>query len=75
MRIWAMRSGRSVTVTAFDRDRLEAIVSDRNAAQKHVWRAQVVLFTTDGLGTNAIMRATGKSKKTIWPLSPMLRIV
>jgi len=61
-----MSSQRSISVTAADRERLEAIVSDRNAAQKHVWRARIVLLTADGLGTNAIVRATGKSKKTIW---------
>jgi hypothetical protein len=29
--------------------------------QKHVWRARIVLITADGVGTNAIMRQTGKS--------------
>ena len=49
-----------------DRRRLEAIVSDRNTAQKHVWRARIVLLTADGAGTNAIMRAAGVSKTTVW---------
>jgi transposase len=31
-----------------------------------VWRARIVLLTADGVGTNAIMRQTGKSKATIW---------
>ena len=35
-----MRTGISITVSASDYRRLEAIVSDRNAAQKHVWRWQ-----------------------------------
>jgi hypothetical protein len=38
---------------------LQASVSDRNSPQKHVWRARIVLLTTDGLGTNEIMRRTG----------------
>jgi transposase len=31
-----------------------------------VWRADIVLATADGLGTNAIMRRTGKSKPCVW---------
>jgi hypothetical protein len=38
---------------------LEAIVSDRNSPQKHVWRARIVLATADGVGTMAIMREHG----------------
>src|SRR6516225_4249630 len=49
-----------------DRARLEAIVVDRNSPQKHVWRAQIVLLTGDGVGTNEIMRRTGTSKVTVW---------
>jgi hypothetical protein len=36
-------------------------VADRNASQKHVWRAEIVL-----LGTNEIMRRTAKSKTCVW---------
>ncbi len=61
-----MRTGISITVSPSDRQRLEAIIRDRTAAQKHVWRARVVLLTADGLGTNAIMRETGKSKTYVW---------
>ena len=61
-----MRSGISISVSAADRRRLETIVADRNRAQKHVWRARIVLLTADGLGTNAVMAATGKSKTTVW---------
>jgi transposase len=45
---------------------LEALARNRNAAQKHVWRAQIVLLSADGLGTNEIMRRTGKSKTCVW---------
>jgi hypothetical protein len=41
---------------------LEAIVRDRNAPQKHVWRAEIVLLTAEELGTVEIMRRTGKSR-------------
>ena len=61
-----MRSGISISVSAADRRRLETIVADRNTPQKHVWRARIVLLTADGLGTNAIMAATGKSKTCVW---------
>ena len=45
-----MRAGIVVNVTRADRRRLEAIVSDRCAPPKHVWRAQIILATTDGCG-------------------------
>ena len=61
-----MRSGISISVSAADRRRLETIVADRNTPQKHVWRARIILLTADGLGTNGIMAATGKSKTTVW---------
>jgi len=56
-----MRTGISITVSANARRQLEAVVADRNAAQKYVWRSPIVLLTADGLGTSAIMAATGKS--------------
>ena len=49
-----------------DRARLAAIVADRNSAQKHVWRAEVVLLSADRLGTAEIMRRTGLSKPSVW---------
>ena len=61
-----MRTGISLTVSRSDRRRLEAMAADRNAPQKHVWRAEIVLFSADGLGTNEIMRRTGKSKTCVW---------
>ena len=61
-----MRTGISLSITAADLDRLHALVKDRNAPQKHVWRAQIVLLTVEGLGTSAIMRETAKSKTCVW---------
>ena len=61
-----MRAGIVVTVTRSDRRRLEAIVADRGAAQKHVWRAKIVVATADGCGTAEIMRRSGKSKPVVW---------
>ena len=51
-----MRSGVSISVSA----------ADRSTPQEHVWRARIVLLTAGGLGTNAIMAATGKSKTCVW---------
>src|SRR6187397_1020470 len=61
-----MRAGIIVKVTRADRHRLEAIVSDRSAPQKHVWRANIILATADGFGTAEIMRRSGKSKPVVW---------
>jgi transposase len=61
-----MRKGIEVNVKAADRQRLAAIVANRNSPQKHVWRARIVLLTADGVGTAEIMRRTGKSKSVVW---------
>ena len=61
-----MRSDVSFEVSAPERVRLEALVADPQSAQKHVWRARIVLLTADGLGTMEITRRTGKSKPTVW---------
>ncbi len=61
-----MRTGIHFTVTSGDRQRLQAIVADPKSAQKHLWRARIILKTDAGLGTSAIMRATGKSKTCVW---------
>ena len=61
-----MRSGVEVRLNPGDRERLETVVADRNSLQKHVWRAEILLLTADGLGTNEIMRRTGKSKPCVW---------
>src|SRR5947207_1167387 len=53
-------------VSPANQSRLEAIVADRNSSSKAVWRARIVLATADGLGTNAIMKRTGKSKPCVW---------
>src|SRR4030088_444488 len=61
-----MRKDIVVDVSAADRARLEAIVTDRNSPQKHVWRARLVLLTGGDLGTVEMMRRTGKSKTCVW---------
>ena len=61
-----MRTGISIKITRPDRRQLEAITRDRNALQKHAWRAAIVLLSADGVGTNEIMRRTGTSKTCVW---------
>jgi transposase len=61
-----MRTGITVEVTKSDRQRLAAVVMDRNSPQKHVWRANIVLLTADGCGTAEIMRRAGVSKTAVW---------
>ena len=61
-----MRTGISITLKPADRRRLKALARDRNTPHKHVWRAQIVLLSADGIGTNEIMRQTGKSKTCVW---------
>ena len=61
-----MRTGICITLKPGDRRRLAALARDRNAAHKHVWRAEIVLLSADGVGTHEIMRRTGKSKTCVW---------
>jgi transposase len=66
MRVWRMREGISITVKPSERRLLKAVLKNRNAPQKHVWRARIVLFSAEGLGTAEIMRRSGKSKPCVW---------
>jgi Winged helix-turn helix len=61
-----MREGISIEVRAADRERLAAVVADRNSPQKHVWRARIILATAEGCGTAEIMRRAGVSKPYVW---------
>ena len=66
MRVCALRTGITISLTPADQARLEAVVSDRNSPQKHVWRAQIVLLSAGGVGTHEIMGITGKGKTCVW---------
>ena len=55
-----------IYVSPSNRARLAALIDDRNSPSKVVWRAEIVLATADGHGTNEIMRRTGKSKPCVW---------
>ncbi|MER8912193.1 IS630 family transposase, partial [Mesorhizobium sp. M0854] len=45
-----MRTGILLTVSSIDLERLSALIRDRNAPQKHVWRAEIILLSSDGAG-------------------------
>jgi hypothetical protein len=60
-----MHTGIKVQVNAANRIWLDAIVADRNAPRKRVWRAQVVLLTADGCDTAEIKRYAGVSKTAV----------
>ena len=38
-------------------------MSNRNAPQKHVWRAKIILATADGSGTSEIMRRSARPSR------------
>jgi len=61
-----MRTGIVISLSPADHACLTKVVADRNSPQKHVWRAQIVLLSAQGVGTNEIMRVTGKAKTCVW---------
>jgi len=61
-----MHERTNIRLSAADRKELRAVAANRNSAQKHVWRAKIVLLTAAGHGTADIMCATGKAKTVIW---------
>jgi Homeodomain-like domain len=61
-----MRAGKSLSVSSADIRRLKALVQDRNTPRKHVWRAESVLLSADGVGTNETIRRTAKAKTCVW---------
>jgi hypothetical protein len=57
-------AGSCLYINPADQAKLEEIVANRSSPRKWVWRAEIVLATADGLGTNAIMRR-GVSKQPL----------
>ncbi len=66
MRYHGMRTSSTIILSVPDRQRLEAIVRDRNTPQGQVTRARIILATDEGLGTNAMVRELGTTKNTVW---------
>ena len=66
-----MRTGISIILNSADRRRLAALARDRNAPHKHVWRAEIVLLSDDGVGANEIIRQTNHHPKPFtWIAEP-----
>jgi Winged helix-turn helix len=61
-----MRPGICLSATPADVDQAPNLGKNRNAPQKHVLRAQIMLVTAERNGTNEIMHETGKSKTCLW---------
>ena len=61
-----MTSESHIELSPEDRTALEGWIADRNTPQKLVWRARIVLMWADGCGITAIVRATGKTKRTAY---------
>ncbi len=53
-------------VSAADRARLEAIVADRNRAQKHVARARIILASAERLNVAEAARRGGVGRPAVW---------
>ena len=51
---------------AEDRERLLAIVADRNRPLKHVQRAHIILFSADRLPVLEVARRAGVSRPAVW---------
>src|SRR5271169_1876763 len=51
---------------AEDRERLLAIVADRNRPLKHVKRADIVLFSAERLSVQEVARHAGVSRPAVW---------
>lgn len=61
-----MGTDSGIRLSIEDRGRLDGWVAGRNTPQKLVWRARIVLMWAEGAGVTAIVRATGKTKRTAY---------
>src|SRR3954470_17379730 len=53
-------------ISAEDRQRLAAILADRNRPQKFVARARIILHSTERLNVAAVARQAGVSRPAVW---------
>jgi hypothetical protein len=66
MRICGMHTYIYFFVSPSDRRHLAALSRDRNTAEKHIWRAEIVMLSGKGIGTMEIMRRTATPKTGVW---------
>ena len=55
-----------VVVDGAERERLVAIVADRNRPRKHVERARIVLASADQESAQHVAQRIGVSRPTVW---------
>src|SRR3712207_4902194 len=55
-----------VMLTSSDRERLAAIITDRNCPQKHVLRARIILHSDERLPVQEVARRAGVSRPAVW---------
>jgi len=60
-----MQAQSFIVLSPADRAELEGWVANRNTPQKLVWRSRIVLLSADGAGPMTVVRALGKSKRTV----------
>jgi transposase len=53
-------------VSAEDRQRLAAVLADRNRPQKHVARARIILASAERLDVTEVARRAGVSRPAVW---------
>lgn len=63
----------NVTVNAEDRERLAAVIGDRNRPLKQVQRARIVVLSAERLPVHEIARQTGVSRPSVWRWQPFRR--
>jgi transposase len=56
----------SILLSAADRERLAAIVADRNRPHKHVQRARIILHSDERLPVLEVARRAGVSRPAVW---------
>jgi DNA-binding MurR/RpiR family transcriptional regulator len=64
--MWLMAQIVCPVVSAEDRARLEAIIANRNRAQKHVARARIILGSAARLPVAEIARRAGVGRPAVW---------
>lgn len=60
-----MHNRTALKLSRENRAALQAVVTNRNSPQEHVWRAKIVLLTVEGQGTAEIKRRTGNAETVI----------
>jgi transposase len=56
----------SIIVSPEDRERLTAVIGDRNRPLKHSQRARIILLSADRLPVQEVARRAGVSRPTVW---------